>query len=218
MANIYIASVAQREPSQDRSVEDLLPPFAALTTDEERERKAELQNPGTYHVVANIGSFVALPEYREENASVPGSGEVGRFPSPALAVDDDASSSLSVDPVGGRDDPNVVILRVFEEPGRKGSLQPSNRSTTNPVSPASSSASIPTISQLAAQRNAHRTEAQAVSMLDIARNGGRDAQLLHHYRTAISPYILRTRRPDGDEDLFEIQARGYPPVSNHLHC
>jgi hypothetical protein len=218
VANTCIASVAQREPSQDRSVEDLLPPFSALTTDEERERKAELQNPGTYHVVANIGSFVALPEYREENASVPGSGEVGRFPSPALVVDDDATSSLSVDPVGDRDDPNVVILKVFEEPSRKGSLQPSNRSTTNPVSPASSQASIATTSQLVTQRNTHHTEGQGVSMLDIARSGGRDAQLLHHYQTSISPYILQTRRPDGDEDLFEMQARSYPPVSNLLHC
>jgi hypothetical protein len=217
--NSCAASAPQRDKSQDRAVEDLLPPFSALTTDEERERKAELQHPGTYHVVANLDSFVALPEYREENASISGSGEMASFTSPALAVDeDDMSRRLSVDPVGGADDPNVVILRVFEEPTRKTSLQPSNRSTTNPASPASSLASVATISRLVTQRNTVHTEGQVLSMLDIARSGGRDAQLLQHYRTTISPYILRAQRPEGDEDLFEIQARSYPPVSTFFHC
>lgn len=216
--NSCAASAPQREKSQDRAVEDLLPPFSVLTTDEERERKAELQNPGTYHVVANLDSFVALPEYREENASISGSGEMGSFKSPSRVVDEDeVSGSLSVDPVGGTDDPNVVILRVFEEPTRKGSLQPSNRSTTNPASPASSLASITTISRLVTQRNTIYTEGQSQSMLDIARGGGRDAQLLQHYRTTISPYILRAQRPEGDEDLFEIQARNYPPVNASFH-
>jgi hypothetical protein len=47
-------------------------------------------------------------------------------------------------------------------------------------------------------------------MLDIARNGGKDAELLQHYRTVISPKIIRTTMAGG-EDLIEIQARTYPP-------
>jgi hypothetical protein len=50
-------------------------------------------------------------------------------------------------------------------------------------------------------------------MLDIARNGGKDAELLQHYRTVISPKIIRTTMAGG-EDLIEIQARTYPPVSD----
>jgi hypothetical protein len=42
---------------------DSLPPFSILTTDEERERKAEVSSPGTYHVVVNPNSFSGLPEY-----------------------------------------------------------------------------------------------------------------------------------------------------------
>jgi hypothetical protein len=207
------ASVPQLEQSQDRSVEDILPPFSALTTDEERERKAELTNPGTYHVVANVGSFVALPEYREESLPTSGAGDAGNLASSAVD-EDDAPSSLSTDVVGTADDPNVVILRVFEEPPRKLSVQLSIRSSTNPVSPASSLGSAATASRQATQRSTQQVNSQALSMLDIARGGGRDAQLLQHYRTAISPYILRTQRPEGEEDLFEMQARSYPPVSN----
>ena len=214
VTNTYAASVPQREQSQDRSIEDILPPFSALTTDEERERKAELKNPGTYHVVANLDSFVKLPEYREDNTPISGEGDAGNLTSPALVDEDDAPSSLSADPIAAADDPNVVILRVFEEPPRKSSAQLSIRSTTNPVSPASSHGSVATTSRQTTQRSTQYTDSQGLSMLDVARSGGRDAQLLQHYRTAISPYILRTQRPEGDEDLFEIQARNYPPVTN----
>jgi hypothetical protein len=54
-------------------------------------------------------------------------------------------------------------------------------------------------------------------MLDIAQNGGKDAELLQHYRTVISPKIRRTTIAGG-EDLIEIQARTYPPVSDRDLC
>lgn len=50
-------------------------------------------------------------------------------------------------------------------------------------------------------------------MLDTARNGGRDAELLCHYRTVISPLLSRTEQSIGEEDIFEAQARIYPAVS-----
>jgi hypothetical protein len=49
-----------------------------------------------------------------------------------------------------------------------------------------------------------------MSRLDIARAGGRDFELLEHYRTAISRHIAHRI---GNEDIFETQARSYPPVS-----
>lgn len=217
-ANVYTANAIQHEHSQTRSVEDLLPPFSALTTDEDRERKAELQNPGTYHVVANIDSFEALPEYREGNTLPSSSGETGGFTSPAGRLDeDDALSNLSADPVGIAEDPNVVFLKMFEDPTRKSSLQQPNKSITNPVSPASSHASVATTSRHATQRSTFHADTQGLSMLDIARSGGRDAELLQHYRNIISPSILRAHRPEGDEDIFEIQARNYPPVTRSIH-
>lgn len=188
-----------------------------MTTDEERERKAELQNPGTYHVVANLDSFVALPEYREDNVPVSGLGEAGGLASSTLADADDAQSSFSVDP-GGADDPNVVILRVFEEPARRPSAQLSVRPTTNPVSPASSPGSGVTTARQVMQRSAHHADSPGLSMLDIAGSGGPDTPLLRHYRTVISPYILRAQRLEVEEDLFETQARSYPPVTNSPRC
>ena len=145
---------------------------------------------------------------------VSGLGEAGSLASPTLADEDDAQSSFSADPVGGADDPNVVILRVFEEPPRRPSAQISARPTTYPASPASSHGSGATTSRHIMQRSAHNADSPGLSMLDIARNGGPDAPLWRHYRTAISPYILRAQRLEVEEDLFEAQARSYPPVTN----
>ena len=78
-----------------------------------------MKNPGTYHVVANMDSFVASSEYREENEPISGARNAGNLMSPALADEEDAPSNVSTDPTPGADDPNVVILRVFEEPPRK---------------------------------------------------------------------------------------------------
>lgn len=43
-----------------RSSQDLLPPFPALTTDEDREKKAQMWEPGTYLVVA-ISELIFAP-------------------------------------------------------------------------------------------------------------------------------------------------------------
>ena len=45
--------------------EDLLPSFTSLTNDDDWQRKASHQPPGTYYVVANTESFRHLDEYRQ---------------------------------------------------------------------------------------------------------------------------------------------------------
>lgn len=162
---------------------------------------------------------MSLPAYRDEKTSVPGSSQSFASLSPA-ADEHDASSNLPVSPIDDPDDPNVVILKVFEEPTRKGPSQLSNRSTTSPASPVLSPTSTATTSRLVPQPNTVHTDGQNAPVLDIAHNGGWDAQLLQHYRTVISPYILRAQRPEDRQDLFELQAQTYPPVSNpfqHLY-
>ena len=188
-------------------MEDLLPPFAALTTDEDRERKAELQNPGTYHVIANPKSFVSLPEYRSDNAAVHGSTPGST--NATFGPEDENDSHAS--PIDNVEDPNVVILRTFAETSRRVPPLSSNKST-NSGSPASSQVSVSHTPLSMAQTNIQVQEGASVSMLDIARSGGRDARLLHHYRTTISPVIVQLSRSDTDEDLFEAQARSYPPL------
>jgi hypothetical protein len=160
------ASAADREHSKDRSVEDSLSQFSALTTDEERERKAELRNPRTYYVVANLDSFVALREYGEGNVPVSGSAEAGSLASSAAADGDDTSSSMSADPGGSADDPNVVILTVFQELGRRPLV---HRPTTTPVSPASSHGSGATVSRLVIPQTAYNGDSSGISMLDVER-------------------------------------------------
>jgi hypothetical protein len=204
--NIPIADTSESSPSRNRSVEDLLPPFAALTTDEDRERKAELKDPGTYHVIANPRSFVSLPEYRDENAGS-GSGSGSAYTN--FDPDDEiASHDGSLD---GSEDPNVVILKTFDETPRRIPIISSNNPT---------SSTFPEISQVSgfhppvsmAQTDIRPLGDSSMSMLDVARSGGRDSRLLQHYRTAISPHIIQTARSDRDEDLFETQARTYPPL------
>ncbi|KAJ8604672.1 hypothetical protein MRB53_041704 [Persea americana] len=52
-----------RRPSLISPSHDNLPEFTVLTNDDERERKAETNLPGTYNVVATPDSFADLPEY-----------------------------------------------------------------------------------------------------------------------------------------------------------
>lgn len=99
------------------SLGDSLPPFSTLTSDEDRERKAEAFSPGTYHVVMTPDSFSSLPEYAEEERSGYKSASEGRS-SAANSPTSVVRSECSV-----REDPNVVILKTFEDVTRR---SPSN--------------------------------------------------------------------------------------------
>lgn len=98
----YAANVPDKE-SKARTSEDTLPPFSTLTTDDEREKKAESRDPGTFVVVANLTSFADLPEYRDET---PGSLRRG---SGYSEIDGgyNGQRSLSGSIVEEVDDPNV---------------------------------------------------------------------------------------------------------------
>ncbi|KAH7364485.1 fungal-specific transcription factor domain-containing protein [Rhexocercosporidium sp. MPI-PUGE-AT-0058] len=197
---------AQDQEPRARASEDILPPFSALTTDDERERKAESRDPGTFVVVANLTSFADLPEYRDESL-----GNLQRGSSYLEYEDDhDGQASLSTSIAEEVDDPNVVILKTFEDPFRTVSTPIPFRPTTVPVSPAFSH-SAGHRQQLSTQDNSY-IGPSTVSLLDAARLGGKDADLLHHYRTTISPQIIRIGKSQEDEDIFEVEARQYPPL------
>ncbi|KAH7309386.1 hypothetical protein BKA65DRAFT_559601 [Rhexocercosporidium sp. MPI-PUGE-AT-0058] len=63
---VWDPSAQDREPRVQASV-NRLPPFSTLTTDDEREQKAESRDPGTFVVVANLTSFAGLPEYWDKS-------------------------------------------------------------------------------------------------------------------------------------------------------
>ncbi|KAH7378960.1 fungal-specific transcription factor domain-containing protein [Cadophora sp. MPI-SDFR-AT-0126] len=197
---------AQDQEPKARVSEDTLPPFSTLTTDDERERKAESQDPGTFVVVANLTSFADLPEYRDESMESirRGSGYSERD------GDNDEQNSLSGSLVEEADDPNVVILKTFEDSFRTTPAQVPFRPVVMPIAPANSILS--SHRQLLLRQDRSHSDSNAVSLLDAARRGGKDADLLQHYRTTISPQIIRIGKSEGDEDIFEAQAREYPPL------
>ncbi|KAI9814741.1 MAG: hypothetical protein M1827_003007 [Pycnora praestabilis] len=207
-----------RDNTQDRSADDTLPPFAVLTNDDDRERKAETQEPGTFHVIVNPESFSDLPEYNDEDSSMaqsPTAPSASRTTSPERrsSIND---VSLRSDTVG---DPNTIILKKFEDPVRR---LPSHLQSNPPqlsTSPASSSASIP---QNMECLNVANEGVQGRSLFDVAKQNGHDAIYLDHYRNFIWPQIIQIPRHssnnayegDGDlgEDAFEREAATFPPL------
>lgn len=111
-ADVDIANVQDQEPKA-RAQEDILPPFSTLTTDDERERKAESRDPGTFVVVANLTSFADLPEYRDESL-----GSLRRG-SANSEYDGDISgqNSLSGSVAEESDDPNVSLVHTTDVTG-----------------------------------------------------------------------------------------------------
>lgn len=104
------------------------------------------------------------------------------------------------------DDPNIKILEIFED------------SVRHPVSPItklglfSGVASSTLVETHRATAHIPSLEGVKLSKIDEARNGGRNAHLLQHYRSHISPHVIKVGLQDIDEDIFEIQARTFPPV------
>ncbi|KIV95341.1 hypothetical protein, variant 1 [Exophiala mesophila] len=98
---------------------DDLPPFASLTTDEEREKKAEKSSPGTYNVVVNQDSFQHLPEYgddsevKKEFLSPLRRGSVATSLSSGIGRDQTSESAAA------STDPNIVVLPRFEDVARR---------------------------------------------------------------------------------------------------
>jgi hypothetical protein len=196
-------------------VEDLLPPFSVLTTDEEREKKAESQNPGTLYVIANPRSFESLPEYRNETTS-----DIDQAHEPSfneVRWDDDYATESAMsrqEHLESTEDPNTVILRRFEDPHRRAQRRPSRTPSENPGTPIEASISI--VPPSAILTSSSGVESRDMSMLEIARQGGKDAALLQHYRTVISQGLRLADNMGRNEDIFETHARVYPPLFHAL--
>ncbi|KAL1955043.1 hypothetical protein VTO42DRAFT_334 [Malbranchea cinnamomea] len=117
---VWDATSANNFPSSPGSCVsgDTLPPFSCLTTDVEREMKAEYYMPGTYYVVFRPECFSCLPEYSEddERHSSGSSLDVDG----AAAVPPKSKSPVSTNDDGRpyviTQDPNVIVMTRFEEP------------------------------------------------------------------------------------------------------
>ena len=176
---------------------DDLPPFRFLTNDEEWQRKAEYQPPGTYYVVTNSNSFADLEEYRVSHLSPTVRYSAGsRTGHPNIIVDD-----------------TTLILGIFEESpgGVRWQLETESTAPANVVyrnGPFSKSESI-----LAQQTALTSFPIYTQQDLDFS-----ELNLRFHYRSFVRRHLFRIPHEEAIagmdiEDLFEREAAYYPPVS-----
>jgi hypothetical protein len=190
------ASTTGSGGSSFQETEDILPPFAHLINDEQREQKAALHEPGTFIVVANHNTFSSLPEYRTNDKV---SGEF-------ISVTDD---SISVEPYIVLE-PNSIILQKFEEGGEGYEPSPaSNPSIPNQESPYSQSSGA---SRLIPETGSNRCTAQPEG---THLNHPENARLLDHYRKVLARQLCPLSDWVDGQDLFERYARDYAPVCTH---
>ena len=96
-----------------------MPPFASLITDEDREKKAERADPGTYHVVVNPDSFQHMPEYSDDDIVKRERLSPHRRGSIAPSLASSFGKESSAEGLSSMGDPNVVVLPKFEDVARR---------------------------------------------------------------------------------------------------
>lgn len=168
-----------------------------------------MREPGTYLVIANPSSFASLPEYCEYE---PPNSLLVSAPSDSGAQMHLAQNTLGVHSATKEpDDPNIIILRTFEDYVRRNPVSAITRS--GPVFATSSQPSPAFETPAESLHFSGQSSDSGLSRLDEARSGGRDAHLLKHYRSHISEHVITFGSREVEEDMFEIQARTFPPVS-----
>ena len=200
----------------NQAADDLLLPFALLTNDEDRERKAEYRAPGTYNVVATLESFANLKEYRGD-ASMVVRNRIATLDD--ILVDQQRANSL-----GSRKssadistDPDILILDDFEDNTRRisasGSMSAQSRTHRTTPSPITSSGAI-----------TQRTDSpdHGTQLADIANLDGEDARLISFYQDFVCRHVLQVHndslgcpRDTGTrsvQDILETEAARFPPV------
>lgn len=175
-------------------IDDHLPPFVALTSDEDREEKASLKCAGTYIVVVTPDSFKGLPSYSTFSPTTPTG--LANF-SDNLNISDSDVKQEDYAAIEITDDPNIVILKSFEEFPRRASIQ---------------GATDPTLTNSNGSPGSLLEPFHYSPRRTAERNHERDAQLLHHYRANISAHLIKAGNGDLEEDIFEVQAHTFPPV------
>jgi hypothetical protein len=158
-------------------------------------------------VVANPDSFTRLPEYREDEPT--DNSDVINMPVSDTRIETNTEASPSAF------DPNIIILKVFEDTSRHIPTQNLPSISTLHIVP-----TLPSESQMQSDKSLRSlsNDVAVLSRFEEAQNGGRDAHLLAHYKSHISRRVIQVGSKDVVEDIFEIQARTFSPVRQHLFC
>ena len=210
--------------------DDLLPPFSGLTNDEDREKKAEFRRPGTFLLVVNPDSFAEFEEYKNshnsrKNTPNPPVFTPGSFHSDQFNID----PTLYNDPFANEneipDDPDIVILKVFEDDSRR------LMSPGNPLQQQNSlqrhASSTPSLSITSSSTSHQRSDYFRFSydntpLMRVANKDGRDHQLIYYYKTFVHRHLAQVHRDSlgtsmetgalTAPDVFERQAAVFVPV------
>jgi Fungal specific transcription factor domain len=198
---------------------DDLPLFATLTTDEDRERKAECSSPGTYNVIVNPDSFQHLPEYSDDAESKSlGLSPLRRGSLAASMASSHGKEALLVDGVppgsiGSGEDPNVVILHRFEDTARRTTILSREPRSPTPLRQSSSSPEQ-------ADTETQFTPDPTTSLIFKAANGGEDFGLLQQFRNVVWKQLTQieaekldaTQHEHITANVFEHAAAYFPPL------
>ena len=208
--------------------DDLLPPFSALTNDEDREKKAGFRTPGSYHLVVNPSSFAEFDEYKD-NRHDRSSPHTTTSNGPGSEHGDQSSNYQTqyIDPIGDNfndtqtsGDPDIVILKVFEDDTHK------TGSPTSAVAQGRSSRTS-TLSLASSTGCAQRSDYFLLSydntpLMRMAHRDERDHQLVCYYKNYVHRHLIQVHRDTlgtsleagalSAPDVFERQAASFLPV------
>ncbi|KAL3441153.1 hypothetical protein BJX65DRAFT_259494 [Aspergillus insuetus] len=177
---------------------DLLPDFSTLTSDEDREKKAQGSVPGTYHVIVVPESFSRLPEYTEDTLEDVHSNP---FSSPVS----DYSSYDTMDEVTASEDPNVVILNRFRDSRKQ--VYPNRRSYTQ--SPESDLGPTPVSATLMYPSLQDISEDQVSEHVDLETY---DMALFDHFQNVVWTQLIPGGHCYLEANVFEQEASNFPPL------
>lgn len=168
-----------------------------LTSDEDRERKAQGSVPGTYHVIVVPQSFTHLPEYTEDVFDT--------MPSNPYLSPLSEYSTNPMDEVIISEDPNVVILNQFKD-SRKQTF-PSRRSYTHSPESDLGGASVSTAIMYTSVQEI--PEDQTSEPFDLETY---DMALLDHFQNVVWMQLIPGGHDYLESNIFEQEASNFPPV------
>ncbi len=198
------------ETSVGSATLDDLPPFATLTTDEDREKKAERSSPGTYNVVVNQDSFQHLPEYNDDPEIKREYLSPMRRGSLATSLGSSRSREAPIDGVSASGDPNIIVLPRFEDVTRRGTF--SSNQARSPISPIAKHAIIKT------EDSEEAIFTEEPETMDDSGRLSREARYLRQFRQVVWRQLVPAEPDQRDgmvrssANILEAAAAVFPPV------
>lgn len=193
---------------------DDLPPFATLTTDEDRERKAERMSPGTYNVVVNPESFQHMPEYSEDPDIKSSRLSPLRRGSLATSLASSLGKESPLDGASASGDPNIVVLPRFEDTARRATSQ-----WRDPRSP--TSLLLPGKIKIEEQDSPADVTMMRRTIISHPVHEEQDSRYLEQFRNVVWKQLVQAEpgstatnpNPSSSADVMEQVAAQFPPVS-----